>query len=356
VNNPDNKGALFYHAANIALQSDWHRLFKFKSRYRSWEAVWQRLQTGFPNLKPETEWRRLTDSGIRLLLKEDTEYPALLREIPCPPWGLYFRGTLPPKENVAIVGTRKATEEGKEMARDFARRLSEAGLGIVSGLALGIDAAAHEGALTARNTSSLNGKTWAVLATGADRIYPALNAKLGVKILETGGGILSEYPPGSPPLPYRFLERNRIVSGLSRGTLVIEAPKNSGALVTAKFALDQNRELFVVPGPARHPNFRGSHSLIRGGAELVTQPEDILVSLGLSAAAEISANPASETFPASAEEKRVLQILKATAEPLNVDKIIELTNLETHTVNQILSFLIIKGAVKESGEGYTLNN
>jgi DNA processing protein len=334
--------AFYYNAANVALQTEWSHLHRLKARSGSWENAWRQIQPEFPGLEPEAEWRKLAAAGTRLLLQEDEEYPFLLREIPCPPLGLYIRGTLPPRESVAVVGTRKATEEGRETAKEFARRLSEAGLGVVSGLALGIDAAAHEGALE-------HGKTWAVLANGPDRVYPGLHLKLGARIIESGGGILSEYPPGSPPLQYRFLERNRIVSGLCRGTLVIEVPENSGALVTAKFALDQNRDVFVVPGPAKHPNFRGSHSLIRAGAELVTQPEDILISLG------IPEKPVQGTLLSSAEERTILGILSQAGKPLNIDKIIELTNLETHAVNQVLSFLIIRGVAKESGEGYELN-
>ncbi len=337
------KESLCYNAANVALQTEWGRLRKLKAQLESWENVWRRIAPDFPGTNPEEERRKLETRRIRLSLLEDEEYPALLREIPCPPFGIYARGTLPPAESVAIVGTRKATEDGRDAAREFGRHLSEAGLGVVSGLALGIDAAAHEGALQA------NRPTWAVLANGPDRIYPGLHVKLGAKILEAGGGILSEYPPGSPPLQYRFLERNRIVSGLTRGTLVIEAPENSGALVTAKFALDQNRELFVVPGPVKHPNFRGSHSLIRAGAELVTKPEDVLVSLG------ISEKPVQGTLLSSHEERTVLDTLRRAGEPLDVDKIIELTNLGIQTVNRVLSFLIIKGMLKETGEGYELN-
>jgi DNA processing protein len=338
-----SKDSFFYNAANAALQTDWNRLRKLKARFKSWANVWRQIQKDFPKTEPESEWQKLARTGARLILLEDEDYPALLREIPCPPLGVYLRGTLPPAQGVAIVGTRKATEEGKETAAEFACRLAEAGLGVISGLALGIDAAAHRGALRAKKP------TWAVLATGPDKIYPGLHAELGQKILEAGGGILSEYPPGSPPLPYRFLERNRIVSGLCRGTLVIEAPENSGALATARFALDQNRDLFVLPGPAKHPNFRGSHSLIRKGAELVTRPEDILESLGISAVSR-EENPA-----ASPEENAVLRTLGRAGRPLDIDKIIELTNLQTRAVNQVLSFLIIKGAVKETGEGYVLN-
>lgn len=339
-----DKEALYYNAANAALRTEWGRLHRLKAQSGDWESVWRRIARQFPGIDPDEEWQKLESRGMRLLLREDGEYPALLRETPRPPFGIYIRGTLPPPESVAIVGTRKATEDGRDTAKEFARRLAEAGLGVVSGLALGIDAAAHEGALQA------NRPTWAVLANGPDRIYPGLHTKLGVRILESGGGILSEYPPGSPPLQYRFLERNRIISGLSRGTLVVEAPENSGALVTARFALDQNRELFVIPGPVKHPNFRGSHSLIRAGAELVTQPEDILASLG------ISEKPAEGTLLSSAEERAVLHALSQAGKSINIDKIIELTNLETQTVNQVLSFLIIKGIARETGEGYTIND
>lgn len=339
----DSKETFYYNAVNAALKTDWNRLRRAKEKYGSWENAWRRISPESPGINPEDEWQKLRKPCIRLVLLEDKDYPALLRETPCPPWGIYVRGTLPPMKSIAVVGTRKATEDGKETAAEFARHLSEAGLGVVSGLALGIDAAAHAGALQ-------TGTTWAVLANGPDRIYPGWHLKLGARILEAGGGILSEYPPSSPPLQYRFLERNRIVSGLCRGTLVVEAPENSGALVTAKFALDQNRELFVIPGPAKHPNFRGSHSLIRAGAELVTKPEDILVSLG------ISETPSAKTFFSSAEERMVMNVLRRAGKPLNIDKIIELANLGTQTVNQTLSFLIVRGVLKETGEGYEINN
>lgn len=341
MSNPE-KERVCYNAANVALQTDWDRLAKLKSQNGGWETAWHKIQPGFPALEPAEEWHKIAESGVRLILREDKEYPFLLSETSSPPFGIYLRGTLPPAESIAIVGTRKATEEGRGTASFFASRLAESGLGIVSGLALGIDAAAHEGALRA------GGKTWAVLANGPDRIYPSLHAKLGAKILESGGGILSEYPPGSPPLPYRFLARNRIVSGLTRGTLVVEAPKNSGALVTARFALDQNRELFVIPGPVAHPNFRGSHYLVRAGAELVTCPEDIFTSLGVPEKKDAAAD-------LSPEEKLLFDLIVQVKEPVNIDKLIELTNLETQTANQALGFLVIKGKIKETGRGYELN-
>lgn len=336
------KEAVYYNVVNIALQTEYGRLRKLKAQFGNWESVWRQIQPEFPGIDPDSEWQKLENLGIDLILLENEKYPNLLREIPNPPLGIYLRGTLPPAESIAIVGTRKATEEGKATAEEFAQCLSEAGLGVISGLAFGIDAAAHEGALQAKC------KTWAVLANGVDKIYPSLHTKLGIKILESGGGIISEFPPGSPPFPYRFLARNRIVSGLSLGTLVIEAPQNSGALVTARFTLDQNRELFVIPGPITHNNFRGSHNLIRCGAELVTSPEDILVSLG------ISEGRLKENIPSSNEEKIILQILAGAKHALDIDKIIELANLNAQIVNQAITFLTISGKIKEESGGYIL--
>lgn len=332
-----------YHFLNVALGGEYRKLKQLKSKYSSWNGAWHRLAAEFKNINPETERRRLESSKLRLILIEEKEYPPSLREIPHPPLGIYCRGTLPPAESLAIVGTRKATPEGKEIAETFAARLAQAGLGIISGLAFGIDISAHQGALRAR------GKTWAVLAGGADTIYPASHARIGEKIVAGGGGIISEYPPASPPLPYRFLERNRIISGLCRGTLIVEAPAVSGALATARFTLDQNRELFVIPGPIHHPNFRGSNSLIRAGAELVTSPEDILETLGI--------NPSSRppNIFSSPEEEKIIRTLRDAARPLTIDKILELTNLEAQAANRILSFLIARGEIIENGSGYFLN-
>ena len=201
---------------------------------------------------------------------------------------------------IAIVGTRRATPDGKSTARRFAAELARAGIVIVSGLAFGVDAAAHEGCLDAE------GKTVAVLACGLANIYPRNNEPLAKKILAQGGAIISEYPPDMPAYPSRFLERNRIVSGLSKGTLVIEAPERSGSLATARFALEQNRDVFVVPGPIAHPNFKGSHALIRQGAELVTTPEDILESYGIAREKSIGAE-----FAGTPEEKAILEFLAA---------------------------------------------
>ncbi|MEK7077163.1 MAG: DNA-processing protein DprA, partial [Patescibacteria group bacterium] len=274
--------AAYYHALISALQGDYRKIAKVKGAHLTWRAAWESIPQAARAADPEKARGELSAAGARLILREEGEFPSLLREIPWPPFGIYVRGTLPESGThaLAIVGTRKATEEGRGLAREFSYALARAGFTIVSGLALGIDAEGHRGALEA------GGKTVAVFATGVDTPYPRMHEKLAEKILSQGGALVSEYPPGSPAFPYRFIERNRIVSGLAHGTLIIEAPKRSGTLATARFALDQNREVLVVPGPARHVNFLGSHKLIRSGATLVTSPEEILEAFGLGNAAD----------------------------------------------------------------------
>lgn len=289
-----------------------------------------------------------TIAAVRL---GEAAYPSRLAEIPGPPETLFYRGTLPPPDGtaIAIVGTRKATREGRECARQLSRELASRGIIIVSGLAFGIDAAAHEGALDA------HGKTIAVLGNGVDAIYPASHESLGRRI-EASGAICSEYPPGTPALPFQFLARNRIVSGLSLAVVVVEAPLRSGALVTAKHALDQGREVFVVPGPARDRNYAGSHMLIRNGARLVGNVEDIIEDLG-------------DTFPAFAAERAearharvpedpagnaVISALAEAGAPLSVDSIAAATTLEPHIVQQSLAFLMFEGIAEEKNGKWTI--
>lgn len=335
--------AAYYNALAIALQSDYSKIVKLKSQCATWEEAWRRCAT--TKINPEEEWQKLEETGIRLFMRDDDEFPPLLREIAHPPFGIYVLGNLSPSDvpTLAIVGTRRATPEGKKLAENFAKELGARGIVIASGLALGIDAAAHTGCLEAR------WQTIAVLGNGLDYFYPRTNERLAKKILEQGGAIISEYPLGAPPLPYRFLERNRIVSGLSRGTLVIEAPKESGSLVTARFALEQNRDVFIVPGPVSHPNFVGSHRLIRSGAELVTKPEEILESFGM----ETQEKTAVPTFETE-EERIIFETLRGASRPLMIDQIIEATNLSIANANRTLTFLVLKSIVKEAGEGYTI--
>ncbi|MFH0806402.1 MAG: DNA-processing protein DprA [Candidatus Brennerbacteria bacterium] len=266
----------------------------------------------------------------------DAEYPARLANISDPPERLYVRGTLPDQSTptVAIVGTRKATHEGRETARGFARDIAGRGAIIVSGLALGIDAAAHEGALDA------HGKTVAVLGCGVDAIYPPTHESLGRRIEECGA-IISEYPEGTPSYPNQFLARNRIISGLADAVVIIEAPIASGALATARHAANQGREVFVMPGPAGHPHYEGSHMLIREGARLIRNARDLLEDMP-SLAESLAA-----THSALATADPILAVLAAAREPLSVDTIAEATTLEPNIVLARLTTLTLEGSVTE---------
>jgi len=263
-------------------------------------------------------------------------YPTRLTNLTDAPAALYVRGTIPPDDlhAIAIVGTRKATQEGRAAARTIARELASRGIVIVSGLALGIDAAAHEGALDAR------GVTVAVLGGGVDSIYPPSHESLGRRI-EAEGAIVSEYPAGTPAYPNQFLARNRIVSGLADAVVIIEAPIASGALATARHAANQGREVFVLPGPAAHPHYAGSHMLLREGARLIRNAGDLLEDLGI---AERTARAAA---PKEAAHDPILTALAAAREPLSVDRIAEATTLEPQVVLTRLTELMLDGAVTE---------
>ncbi len=337
-----NSEQLFYNALAVALLSDYKKLAKLKEKHGSWSSAWRDGGYGEPN--PEKEFTRLKTAGIKLILRDEPEFPRVLKEIPLPPLAIYLKGNLPAGETtVSVVGTRKATPEGEEIAYDFSRVLASRGINIVSGLAMGIDSAAHKGALK-------TGRTYAVLGTGVDNPYPHLNKKLAEDILAKGGGLISEYPPGSVAFPSRFLERNRIVSGLSQAVVLIEAPKRSGSLATARFALEQNRDIFVVPGPAGHTNYRGSHSLIRAGARLVSSPEELLEDLGLNAKNE-SINLPMENIP---EENVILELVRSNG-TLAIDEIIELAKLDTSLALRAVSGLVLAGKLKEKPNGYQIS-
>lgn len=330
---------IFYNALTVSLKSDYKKISELW-KLGSWNKAWNSAKE-LQQCNPKEEWERLKSFDAKLILQNDLEFPKLLLEIPFPPLGLYIRGNLQNNNNLSIVGTRKATPDGVDTAYEFAKSLAAKKFCIVSGLALGIDAAAHKGA-------SKTGKTIAVLATGVDNPYPSTNRKLAEDILASQGALVSEYPIGSPALPYRFLERNRIVSGLSSAIIVIEAPKRSGSLATARFALEQNREVFVVPGPAAHINYRGSHALIREGARLVSNPEEILEDLGLP-----TVQKKNSLFENSPEENSILKVLDISG-PLLFDEVVELTKLEASTVNKVLSSLTIAERIEETAHGYKI--
>ncbi|OGR68397.1 MAG: DNA protecting protein DprA [Elusimicrobia bacterium GWC2_61_19] len=219
---------------------------------------------------PEKEMLAAQRAGISVLTVLDVDYPELLKKIYDPPLVIYVRGALKPRPSAGIVGTRKATAYGLRTAARLARELAEAGVAVASGLARGIDTAAHQAAVDA------GGVTWAALGTGLNRIYPWENRKLAEKIVEGGGALVSEFPLDKGPLQANFPRRNRIISGLSLATVVVEGGFESGALITARFALDQGREVLAVPGPVDSPVSRGPNFFIKNGAYPAESGSDII--------------------------------------------------------------------------------
>ncbi|MHB9024200.1 MAG: DNA-processing protein DprA [Armatimonadota bacterium] len=335
------------------------------------------------------ELARLDRLGIRLLTLRDADYPPRLRAIPDPPCVLFVKGTLPAPEQgvIAIVGSRRASPYGRHVAAELANALAQRGFAIASGMALGADAAAHEGCLRA------GGLTVAVLGSGVDVVYPPEHVELYERIA-AAGAVISENPPGAPPTKTSFPIRNRIISGLSIGVVVVEAPEKSGALITADHALEQGREVFAVPGSVNSVQSRGAHRLLREGARLVESVEDILEELNLQAPAPkrkaaplagpswdlagadapssapprapvsptIDEEPAEKAPPSrrprqsapapppanlpalTAEETTLLSLLSNTAR--HVDEIIEASRLSPAVVNAGLLTLELKGLVQ----------
>lgn len=271
----------------------------------------------------------------------DDDYPQALLEIPDPPTLLYVRGRLDllKRPALAIVGSRNATPAGEKTAEQFAAALAGAGLSIVSGLALGIDGAAHRGALAA------GGDTLAFIGTGIDRLYPARNHALATAIAERGT-IVSEYPLGTPPLPANFPRRNRLIAGIARGVLVVEAAVESGSLITARLAAEQGREVFAIPGSIHSPQARGCHQLLRQGAKLVETANDVLeelawnVHIPVSAEATVAAN-AAET--ADSDEQRLLAALGHG--PCALDALAQSSGLTAERLSVILLQLELAGRV-----------
>lgn len=291
--------------------------------------------------------RWLEGNGHSLLTLGDSRYPELLKTIVDPPPVLFVRGnpnalSLP---QLAIVGSRNPTPSGRETARAFARHLAATGLAITSGLAIGIDGAGHQGALDA------DGVTIAVFGCGIDTVYPTSQTTLAEAILERGA-LVSEFAPGTPPTRHNFPQRNRIVSGLSLGTLVVEAARTSGSLITARFALEQGREVFAVPGSIHSPQSRGCHRLIRQGAKLVESAADIFEELGPMAGA--LANMAADTPPQESGTKQAAEpdetyqkLLSAmSGAPLTIDAIAQRAGLTAREVSSMLLILELQGFVE----------
>ena len=297
-------------------------------------------------VRDDLHWLQEADNNHFLTIT-DPGYPELLRQIPDPPAWLFLKGDpdLLHHTQLAVVGSRNPTRGGRENAAEFARELAGQGLGITSGLATGIDTAAHEGALAA------DGITLAVVATGLDRVYPASNRELAHRI--AGNGLLvSEFPPGTEPRAGHFPSRNRIISGLSLGVLVAEATEKSGSLITARLATEQGREVFAIPGSIHNPLARGCHRLIRQGAKLVEQASDILEELAPFIAASTTADGGAtedsssrnKEDPLDEEYRRLLEIVGY--DPISVDEIILQSGLTAAEVSSMLLLLELQGHVE----------
>ncbi|MEP7062590.1 MAG: DNA-processing protein DprA [Betaproteobacteria bacterium] len=271
----------------------------------------------------------------QLVTWDDSDYPRQLLEIGEAPPVLFHIGRreLLNRTAVAIVGSRQATPQGLDDARAFARALAGAGVTIVSGLAQGIDAAAHEGALDAP------GGTLAVVGTGLDRVYPAVNRKLAHAIAERGS-LLSEFVPGTPPQPWHFPRRNRLIAGLARAVLVVEANLSSGSLITARLAGEQGREVMAVPGSIHSPLSKGCHKLIREGAKLVETAQDVLAELGLGAA-----TPAGTATPRVVDSAFAPLLDAMGAAPVDLDRLVQRSGLAAQVIAAQLTALEIDGHV-----------
>ena len=301
----------------------------------------QLIATRRPAIDPYAEIRRLSEAGVTAITWHDDNYPPRLKEIYDLPPVIYIHGEMVPEDerSVAVVGTRKPTAYGREAAYRLTFDIARSGVVIVSGMALGIDAIAHRAALEAGQ------RTIAVLGSGLDVIYPREHDKLAAEILRNGA-LISEHPLGVRPNPQNFPRRNRIMAGMTLGTVVAEAPEGSGALITASHALEQDREVFAVPGNIFSPASRGTNRLIRqSGAKLVSDYTDVLEELNLSSVGQQLEMAA--LFPQDEGEAQVLH--HVTFDPIHIDEIIRESQLPISTVSSALTMMELRGLVKQAG-------
>lgn len=296
-------------------------------------------------IDPHREWEELIKAGISCISVENREYPQLLKQVAFPPPLLYYRGSLEliNRPAVALVGSRRCTFYGKEVAGRLAADLAASGVGVVSGMALGVDTAAHLGAL------SKNGYTVAVLGCGLAKCYPPRNKGL-MEQIASSGAVVSEFFPHTEPLSINFPQRNRIISGLSLGTVVVEATAKSGALITAGYALEQNREVFAIPGNIGSPYSRGCHRLLKDGARLVESVEDIFEELNLNEEADKQISMDFDYSNLTEAEKELLDIIPYQL--MHIDKIIHLSGLSAAATGALLLSLEIKKKINQSPGKY----
>lgn len=300
----------------------------------------------------DAELKRIEDRGIAVVPYTASDYPGRLRMIADPPPYLYVKGALSAADDrsVAIVGSRSASEYGHRVARDLARGLTAVGFTVVSGMARGVDGASHEAALQS------GGRTIAVLGSGVDRAYPPEHERLYHRISESGA-VISELPIGTRPMGFNFPARNRLISGLSLGVVIVEATEKSGSLITAALAVEQGREVFAVPGQIGSSRSRGAHRLIRQGAKLVESVDDIIEEIApqLSSRDNRGARRPQAELPAhaSAEAKRIFALLRDRS--LQIDEVTENSGLAPAKVSEILLDLELQGLLKQlPGQRYTI--
>ena len=337
-------------------------LFVFKTAERAWQAsAGKILQLDFNGesikealklreiVDPKKEWERLEKLNIKTISLFEKSYPKLLKEISSSPILLYLKGNadLLHEKCLGVVGTRTPSGYGRATVDILVPQLVESGLTIVSGLAQGIDALTHMAIL------KCGGKTIGVLGCGVDQIYPRMNEPLAIEMLKKDNLILSEYPAGTEAFKQNFPARNRIIAGLSLGTLVIESKIDGGALITAKQALEANREVFAVPGPITNTTSAGTNKLLQDGAKVVLCAEDVLQELNLK---KLSTKEkiAVSLDKLTDEEKTIVNLIQT--EPAHIDKIIQITKLKPHVVSSTLTGLELNGYIKNmGGQTYTIN-
>lgn len=327
----------YFGSARTAWQSDGNLLQKIGLDQRSINNLLQARS----DLDLSLIYNQVVEKGIELLTWASPDYPTYLQEIPNPPPLLYVQGKIEKRDQwaIAVVGTRRLTAYGRHITQELVTSLASSNVTIVSGLARGIDAIAHQAAL------DVGGRTIAVLGSGLDQLYPPENRQLARDIQAGHGAVISEYGLGVKPEARNFPPRNRIISGLALGVLVIEAGERSGALITADFAAEQDRELFAVPGNINSPASKGTNRLIQEGAKLVRSVDDILEELNLTML------PAKEAvqmaMPESAEEALLLSLL--THQPTHIDELTQQAEIPSHLVNSTLTLMELKGMVLQVG-------
>ncbi len=337
-----NSELKYLHALHLALGGEPQTLLKTLEKFPDAASAWRaHAKSG---IDPDREMEKLVRAGIQAIDKSSPEYPMLLKETHDAPAILYIKGKLPWKNDendwtIGIVGTRKPTEYGKQIARQFGEELASGDAMIVSGCAVGIDREAHVGALRG------HGKTVAVIGSGLDResFFPQANWALAETIAKEDGAVISEYPPGTPALPHHFPERNRIIAGLSQGVIVVEAQEKSGALITARLALEENRDVFVIPGPITSLTSRGPNLLLKEGAAPALSPADIFEAYGRT-------KKISETAEAALAglDKEIFELL---ARPHSLDELKQALGAETSALQASLSLLELQNKIQEIEPG-----